>query len=87
MQRKYWFIFLAIVVALAMAACTPQEGPQGPPGPEGPQGPPGAEGPAGPPGPAGADGADGADGVSFEPPQYVGGKPVLSATRTFTPAL
>lgn len=72
MQKKYLYIVLAIVMALAMAACTPQEGPQGPPGPEGPQGPPGAEGPAGPPGPAGADGADGADGVSFEPPQYVG---------------
>ncbi len=51
MKSKYIvFGALLLVLALTLAGCASQEGPQGPPGPEGPAGPPGPEGPAGAPG-------------------------------------
>ena len=69
MRRKYWFIILVFVVALAMVGCTPEEGPQGAEGSEGAQGPPG---PAGPAGESGASGSAGVDGLSFTPPEFIG---------------
>ena len=68
MERRL-LLPLLLVILLAVAACTPTEGPAGPPGPEGAQGPPGPSGRDGSDGPAGPAGVD---GVSFEPPQYVG---------------
>lgn len=65
MRRLYVTLsFLALLLALGIAACaapaasTPQQGPpgpMGPPGPVGQPGPPGERGPMGPPGPAGMD--------------------------------
>lgn len=56
---------IAIISALALAACEGPPGGSGPAGPQGvagPQGPTGKQGPAGPPGPAGPQGKAGAQG-------------------------
>ena len=62
-------VMLMVIIALALAACQGEPGPEGPPGPEGAQGPPG---PAGLPGEPGPPGTAGQDGASFVPPSFVG---------------
>ncbi len=69
MKTPHLLLLVAVVLALAVVGCAPQEGPPGPAGPEGPQGLPGPTGPAGAQGPAGPAGAD---GISFTPPEFVG---------------
>ena len=83
-MKRYLWILLVVVLAIAVAGCAGAEGAQGPAGPEGPAGPagpPGPEGPAGPPGPPGEAGPAGPEGPTgaaaeaapgFEPPAYVG---------------
>jgi Collagen triple helix repeat (20 copies) len=53
---------VALVAALALAACGRDPGPKGDPGPQGPAGPQGAQGIQGVPGPQGAVGAQGPQG-------------------------
>jgi len=80
-MKKYFWIVLILILALAVAGCAGAEGEQGPPGPEGAQGPAGETGPEGPEGPAGPQGEPGPEGppgpaaeaaMGFEPPVYVG---------------
>jgi hypothetical protein len=71
MQKKYIYIVLAFIlaVALVLAGCAGAEGPPGPAGADGAQGPPGptgADGAQGLPGPAGT------DGLSYTPPTFIG---------------
>jgi predicted CXXCH cytochrome family protein len=66
-HRLPWLMLL--LMAVVLAACEGQVGPQGP------QGPPGSQGPPGPNGPAGADGLPGPagqDGLSFVPAEFIG---------------
>jgi hypothetical protein len=60
MKTKHIVIGIALLIlALALAACAGQAGPQGPAGPAGPPGPAGPAGPQGPAGPAGEQGPAG----------------------------
>jgi Collagen triple helix repeat (20 copies) len=53
---------IAMITALALAACGREPGPKGDPGPQGPAGPQGAQGIQGVPGPQGPAGAQGPQG-------------------------
>lgn len=53
---------IAMITALALAACSREPGPKGDPGPQGPAGPQGAQGVQGVPGSQGAAGAQGPQG-------------------------
>jgi nitrate reductase cytochrome c-type subunit len=68
---RWWYalhIFM-LVMALAIAGCAAEPGPEGSQGPEGPQGLPGPAGETGPQGPVGPAGAD---GLSAELPSFIG---------------
>jgi len=56
------FPLLAIVISLALAACSREPGPKGDPGPQGPAGPQGAQGIQGVPGQQGQQGPQGPQG-------------------------
>lgn len=68
LNRLPWLTLL-LFMAVVLAACEGQVGPQGPQGPPGSQGPPGPTGPAGAPG---EPGPAGQDGLSFVPAEFVG---------------
>jgi|GEM_PF-302338 len=68
--RKIFSLFLILMAAFTLAACTEAEGLQGPAGPQGeqgevgPEGPQGEQGEVGPEGPAGSNGTPGQQGTA-----------------------